>query len=283
MRSSTSPAGNSACQVRSNPASAARAVTVVVPPSPCASSAKKCTSSCRAASPPRPAAASTCTLIVADMWRSRRPRNHGRGSSRAAPVAGDRQPAVRDRGDLGGRAPDRQPAGVVQERGVGQVEGDVLVRGRRRGDQVGLRPAVHPAHRGQERLAPQRGEPLTEPDRPHPEQHHGRAAVRRLDEVGVPEVLHGVLRAGGGQHRVGRVALPGARGGRAAGDAHRVAAVGTALGDEQVPVRRRGGTGAAPRGRSGPCPPTAAGPPPAPRRSPGRPAPAGSRAGTRRT
>ena len=182
-------------QVCSRPASAARAVTVVSRRRPSASSANQCTSSCRAASPPRPAEAST---RVGDRSRSCGAAG-GRGTT-----GGDRRgrcpsPVIVSRpsctdGDLGRGAADGQPARVVEERGSARSKttsssgvGTGVTRsacGQPSTQRTGARNVSRPSAENAE----------AEPDRPHAEQHHRGAAVRRLDEVGVPEVLHRVLR-----------------------------------------------------------------------------------------
>lgn len=76
-----------------------------------------------------------------------------------------------------------------------------------------------------------------------------------MDQVGVPGVLDGVVGAAVSEDRVGRARLERAGGRTAAGDRDTMAALGAALGDEQVPVvadpvqvRRLRGLGAGPAG-----------------------------------
>lgn len=139
-------------------------------------------------------------------------------------------------------------AGGERPRELGQVQGDL----------ADDRPVVPPGHGCQERFAAEHVPARGAAARSYAEQHHPPGAVGALDQVGVPGVLDGVVGAAVGEDRVGRARLERALGRTTAGDRDTVAALGAALGDEQVPVvadpvqvRRLRGLGA---GSAGPEP-----------------------------
>ena len=98
------------------------------------------------------------------------------------------------------------------------------------------RPAVvAPRDRGDEGLPSECREGSGHAARANAEQHQQPLAVGAEDEVAVPGVLDRPVGAARGEQRVGRRVLERSLGARGPRDAHAVAALGAALGDDEVP------------------------------------------------
>ena len=148
----------------------------------------------------------------------------------------DSRPSAMDATDAGVVRTASQPGSSSAAGSAKSKTSSSAAVARRQPNRLGLRPAVHPGDRGDERFPAERRERLGHAERAHAEQHQRRAAVRRVDQVGVAGVLDRAGRAARAEHRVGRVPFERALRGRAPGDADAVPALGAALGDHQVPV-----------------------------------------------
>ena len=115
------------------------------------------------------------------------------------------------------------------------------------------RPAVDPVDRRQEGLAAEHVEPGVTPRGRTPEQHHPPGTVGASTRSAWPVFWIGLVGAAVAEDRVGGTP-PTAGRRRAAGDRDRVAALGAAFGDEQVPgpSRRKGAAPRVLQARAGP-------------------------------